>query len=269
VLYDRPVDVTPERAAEGRSEGSLRYGWWPWALLVVGIGVAVSTPFVVAGSYGADLTWPALATSFSSTCLAFLVALAWDRRQRSVADRNEHAAELRRQDAERRAAHERRKVEATRRLAAIAIELERIEASLRRTVAEQHRYKYFFPDLPTGSWNASSEPLGLIIADYGLIADLSTFYGQVEEMRWRLRFKASAGVDDAEVSPLVDGLARALLADVVELRDAVAKQRERPEVESDLVEPESGRPAGRRQLTETIRVLDLAPTAAATREPPT
>jgi hypothetical protein len=88
-------------------------------------------------------------------------------------------------------------------------------------------------------------------------------------MRWRLRFTASTGVDDAEVSPLVDGLARALLADVVELREAVAKQRERPEVESDLVEPEPGRPAGRRQLTETIRVLDLAPTAAATREPPT
>ena len=267
MLYDRPVDAAPERAAEERSESSLRYDWWPWALLLAGVGVAVSTPFVVARSYGADLTWPALATSFSSTCLAFLVALAWDRRQRSVADRKEDAAEARREEAELRAALDRRKLEATRRFAAIAIELERIESSLRRTVAEQHRYKYFFPDLPTGSWNASNEPLGRIVANYGLMADLSTFYGQVEEMRWRLRFKAAAGVDDAEVSPIVDGLARSLLADVGELRAEVAKQRERPEVESVLVEPEPGRPAGRRQLTETIRVLDLAPTAPAAREP--
>jgi hypothetical protein len=260
------VDVAPEGAASGRSEGSLRHDWWPWALLLVGIGVALSAPFAVAGSYGADLTWPALATSFSSTCLAFLVALAWDRRQRTVADRKEYAADVRRHDAERRGAYERRKLEATRRFAAIAIELERIETSLRRTVAEQQRYKYFFPDLPTGSWNASSEPLGLIVADYALIADLSTFYGQVEEMRWRLRFKASAGVDDAEVSPLVDALARSLLVDIVELRAAVEQQRERPEVEAELVEAEPRRPAGRRQRTETIRILDLPPTPSG--EPP-
>lgn len=267
MLYDRRVDVAPERAAEERSEPPARYGWWPWALLLVGIGVAVTTPFVSASSYGASLTWPALATSFSSTCLAFLVALAWDRRQRAVGDRNEAAAEERRHVAERRAAHERRLLEARRRFAAIALELERIEASLRRTVAEQHRYKYFFPDLPTGSWNASSEPLGMIVANYALMADLATFYGQVEEVRWRLRFKAHAGVDEVEVSPLVDGLARALLADVVELRRDVARQREEPEVEPILVEPDPDRTVGRRQLTETIRVLDLSSPAPAGREP--
>lgn len=243
-------------------------GAWAWALLLVGICVAVVTPIASARSYGADLTWPALATSFSSTCLAFLVALGWDRRQRSAADAKEAAAETNRKAAERRSEQDHRTLEAKRRFAAIALELERIEASLRRTVAEQHRFKYFFPDLPTGSWSASSARLGLIVANYALIADLSTFYGQVDEMRWRLRFKAYTGVDDVRVGPLVDALAKELLADVAELRTEVANQIAKPDVEPVLLE--SGRTGlvGRRQLTETIRISDLVPDPPAAAVPP-
>jgi hypothetical protein len=227
------------------------------------------TPIASAHSYGANLTWPALATSFSSTCLAFLVALAWDRRQRSVADSKAAVAEVNREVAGRRAEQDRRTLEAKRRFSAIGLELERIDASLQRTVEEQHRFKYFFPDLPTGSWNASTARLGLIVANYGLMADLSTFYGQVEEMRWRLRFKANSGVDEVTVGPMVDALAKKLLSDVGELRVEVASQVARPDVEPVLLESRRIGLVGRRQLTETIRISDLVPAAPPADDPPT
>lgn len=264
------MEDTPEPATEDSRpwRPSPSEGAWAWALLLIGICVAVITPIASAQSYGAALTWPALATSFSSTCLAFLVALGWDRRQRSVADAKEAAAEANREAAERQSEQGRRTLEAKRRFSAIALELERIDASLRRTVAEQHRFKYFFPDLPTGSWNASSARLGFIVANYALMADLSTFYGQVEEMRWRLRFKAYSGVDDVRMRPLVDALAKELLGDVGELRAEVAKQLAKPDVEPVLVESSRTGLVGRRQLTETIRISDLVPGTPAMGDPP-
>jgi len=78
-------------------------------------------------------------------------------------------------------------------------QLERLKASIDRAKREQHNYKHFFPDLPTGTWAAASGPLGLIVSNYELMADLSTFYGHVEELRWRLRFKADAATDDQRV----------------------------------------------------------------------
>lgn len=237
----------------------LTAGAWAWMLLLFGICVSIAMPFVVADAYGAALTWPALATAFSATFLAFVVALGWDRYQRRLADLREAAAHARQEVAQRRAEHERRVLEAKRRFAAIALELERIEASLRRTVEEQHRFKYFFPDLPTGSWNASGGPLGLIVADYGLMADLATFYGQVEELRWRLRFKAYGSVEDAGIAPLVEGLARELLGVVAELRSDVGKQRQAPDVETVALEQAAARIAGRRQVTAAIRISDLLP----------
>ena len=235
---------------------------WAWLLLFLGIGLALATPFVSAGVYGAALTWPSLVTSFSSTFLAFIVALAWDRRQGAVADRKEAALEALREADELRAASDRRQLEARRRFAALELELARVEASLRRTADEAHNFKYFFPDLPTGSWAASSSHLGMIVANYSLMADLSTFYGQVEELRWRLRFKASNEVEADEVSPLVSALAREMLRDVSHLRAAVARQVEDPEVEPVLAPTVSGL-VSRRQPTETIRVIDLAGAGAA------
>lgn len=244
-------------------ESARRWWWtggseaWAWLLLILGIGVAVASPFLSASVYGASLTWPALVTSFSSTLLAFIVALAWDRRQRAVADRKEAVMEAQREAVELRVASDRRQLEARRRFAALELELARVEASLRRTADEGHKFKYFFPDLPSGSWAASSSHLGMIVANYTLMADLSTFYGQVEELRWRLRFKASNDVEANEVSPLVSALAREMLRDVSHLRDAVARQVEEPEVEPVLAPTASGL-VSRRQPTETIRVIDLA-----------
>jgi hypothetical protein len=235
----------------------LRSGAWAWTLVLLGIALAVGTPFFSSVWYGANLTWPALATSFSSTFLAFLVALAWDRHQRQIADRKEDAAAAQRVAEAQRAETARRELEARRRFAAIELELERVEASLRRTMEEGDRYTYFFPDLPTGSWRASGGHLGVIVANYALMADLSTFYGQVEEMRWRLRFKASNAGAHEEVAALITALARELLLDVRHLRSAVAKQIEEPEVEPSLAPAESLL-AARRQLTETIRTIDLA-----------
>ena len=41
----------------------------------------------------------------------------------------------------------------------------------------------------------------VIVADYELMADLATFYGHVEELRWRLRFKAEPAVDEEVGQP--------------------------------------------------------------------
>ena len=156
---------------------------------------------------------------------------------------------------------ERRQTEAQRRFSAIALELERIQASLQRTVKEQQAYKYFFPDLPSGSWEAGSGPLGMIIANYGLMADLSTFYGHVAELQWRLRFKAQAGVDDAAVSPIIDALANQMLNDATVLLAHVRRQLTNPDLEP-LAEDSGGLVVARRQLTGAIRSVDFGSAAA-------
>ncbi|HEU0336377.1 MAG TPA: hypothetical protein VFR43_07470 [Gaiellaceae bacterium] len=228
---------------------------WPLLLLLGGLLLAVVLPWLAWDRYGGDETWPSLITNFSSTCLAFLIALAWDRRQRAFADRRELEAEQRREEAEARAEHERRTIEARRRFSAIALELERIEASLQRAHAEQHRYKVFFPDLPSGSWRAASGPLGLIVSDYGLMADLATFYGHVAELQWRLRFKAQPATVEDALNPLIDALVLAMLSDVEELLPQVRRQLVKPDVERVHGEAAGGTVVGRRQFTAAIRVV--------------
>lgn len=228
---------------------------WPLGLLLVGLAVAVTTPFLAwRWWYDGNATWPSLISNFSATFFAFVLALAWDRRQRGLADAKESAAELRRGETEAEAEQARRTLEARRRFSAIALELARLEASIGRTVKEQSGYKCFFPDLPSGSWQAGSGPLGLIIADYGLMADLATFYGHVDELRWRLRFKAQPGLDDAAVSPIIDALARQMLPDVEDLLRQVRAQVTRPDVEPVLGQAVSGSVVSRRQFTGTIHL---------------
>jgi hypothetical protein len=225
-------------------------------LLVVALSAAAVLPVFAWERYGGGVTWPALITNFSATCLAFLVALAWDRRQRAFLDRKEIEAEQRRDEAEALAEQTRRMTEATRRFSAIALELERIQASLQRAEAEQHRYKYFFPDLPSGSWRAASAPLGLIMADYGLMADLATFYGHVGELQWRLRFKAEPSTAEESLNPIIDGLVQAMLADVAELLPQVRRQVQEPDVEPVLTQTAGGTVVARRQYTAAIRIVD-------------
>jgi hypothetical protein len=229
---------------------------WPFGLLILVVLIALVAPIATALAYDGEDTWTGMATNFSATSIAFLVALAWDRRQRSLAELREHEAERRREEAARAREQERRELEAKRRFSAIALELERIQASLQRTVAEQSRYRYFFPDLPSGSWRAGSGPLGVILSNYGLMADLSTFYGHVDELQWRLRFKASTGVDDTAVSPIIDALATQMSNDAAVLLSQVRRQVERPDVQP-LTDDSGGLVVARRQATSAIRVVDV------------
>jgi len=235
---------------------------WPFGLIVLVLAVSVVAPVLTAIFYGGLATWTSLATGFSATAIAFLVALAWDRRQRAFAEAQEAEAEKRRVQAAQAAEQERRETEARRRFSAIALELERLQSSLSRTVEEQGRYAYFFPDLPSGSWRAAGTPLGVIISNYGLMADLSTFYGHVEELQWRLRFKAQPDVDSAAVSPIIDALARQMLNDVAVLLSHVRKQIAEPDVRP-VAEETGGHVVARRQMTSAIRAVDRETLAAA------
>jgi hypothetical protein len=229
---------------------------WPTGLLVAAVVVSVATLILSWAVYGGPATWPSLITNFAATSIAFLIALAWDRRQRAAADRKEAEAERRREEAQLRSEQERRETEARRRFSAIALELERLRSSLERTLAEQHGFKYFFPDLPDGSWQAGGGPLGRIISNHGLIADLSTFYGHVAELRWRLRFKAQPGVDESAVNPIIDALAAQMLNDVAVMIEQVRKQVLSPDVTPVAADgPDAGLVVGRRQVTGAIRAV--------------
>ena len=109
---------------EGRQEAPQLDFWfdrWPFGLLVLVIVVAIVTPALSALVYGAEVTWPSMATNFAATSVAFLVALAWDRRQRALAEHQEQEAERRREEAALVSEQERRENEAERRFSAIAL----------------------------------------------------------------------------------------------------------------------------------------------------
>jgi hypothetical protein len=240
---------------------------WPFGLLLVVLLVSVVTPILTAIFWGNANTWPSLSTGFAATAIAFLVALAWDRRQREAADRKEAEAEARRIQAAKLAEQEHRESEARRRFSAIALELERLQGSLQRTVDEQHLYKYFFPDLPSGSWQAGRGGLGTILENFGLMADLSTFYGHVEELQWRLRFKAESGVDENAVSPIIEALARQMLNDVAVLLAQVRRQVANPDVTPIEGADAGGFVVARRQQTGAIRAVDFRRGPATEPEP--
>lgn len=263
-----PEHPPPDGASPSEPHAAARIDFWfdswPFGLLIVAILISILTPALTAYYYSGANTWTSLATNFSATSVAFLIALAWDRRQRAYAEIQEVEAERRREEAARAREQERRETEAQRRFSAIALELERIQTSLKRTVDEQQNYRYFFPDLPSGSWQAGSGPLGMIIANYGLMADLSTFYGHVAELQWRLRFKAQAGVDDAALSPIIGALAAQMLNDAAVLLSHVRRQIAQPDVQP-VGDDSGGHVVARRQMTGAIRALDLGSASAAER----
>ncbi len=231
----------------------------PLQLLIASLLAAVIAPSIAAGFYSGHLIWPYLVTAYSGATLAFLTALAWDRHSRLDAEARQQEAERARQDDRLREEQEHRVVEAKRRFGALELELARLKASIDRTKAEQRAYKHFFPDLPTGTWLAASGPLGVIVSDYELMAGLSTFYGHVEELRWRLRFKAEASTDETVVSPMIDALVGQMAEAVDLLIDQVAEQIRNPQVEHVVGAPEARRSlsdavARRRQFTGAIRI---------------
>jgi hypothetical protein len=228
----------------------------PLQLLVLALVAAVVAPIIGAHYYTGEIMWPLVIGGYSGAALAFTTALFWDRHSRLQDEVRQAEVERRRVADRLRAEQERRVVEARRRFGALELELTRLKASVERTKREQANYKHFFPDLPTGSWAAASGPLGLIISDYELMADLATFYGHVEELRWRLRFKADAAIDEEVVNPIIATFVNQM-ADAVEvLLEQVREQIENPQVEQIVgaaAGPRPRRVSRTRQFTGAIR----------------
>jgi hypothetical protein len=230
----------------------------PLHILFLALAAAVAAPIY---AWKTDLhseIWLLELAGYSGAALAFLTALAWDRHSRLQEEARQAEVERRRVTNRLQQEQERRVIEAKRRFGALELELLRLKSSVDRTKREQHSYKHFFPDLPTGSWQAAAVPLGVIVSDYELMADLSTFYGHVEELRWRLRFKAQADVDEASVNSMIDTLATQMADAVVVLLEQVREQIEAPQVEQIVGAPQQDRSATRtvsrrRQFTGAIR----------------
>ena len=94
------------------------------------------------------------------------------------------------------------------------------------------------------------------------MADLATFYGQVDELQWRLRFKAEPGVDEASVSPMIEALARQMLNDLSVLLPQLRRQVTDPDVLRIAGADGGGIVVARRQMTSAIRTVDLTATGA-------
>jgi hypothetical protein len=230
----------------------------PLQLLIGALAAAIVTPLVGAQLYTGEIMWPLVIGGYSGAALAFLTALAWDRHSRLQDDVRQLEAERHRTEQRLQQEQDRRVVEAKRRFGALELELLRLKASIDRTKLEQHAYKYFFPDLPTGSWLASSAPLSVLVSDYELMADLSTFYGHVEELRWRLRFKAEATTDETMVNSMISTFVAQMAEAVDSLLEQVREQVASPQVEQILgaPRPPRGQTKGvsrRRQFTGAIR----------------
>lgn len=228
----------------------------PIQLLIVTLIAAIVAPLVGVDLYTGEVVWPLVIGGYSGAALAFLSALAWDRHSRLQEEARANEAERRRNEERLKQEQERRVVEAKRRFGAIELELERLKASIERAKREQHNYKHFFPDLPVGSWVAASGPLGTIVSNYGLMADLATFYGHVEELRWRLRFKADPATDEALVNPMIDNFVNQMSMAVDDLLEQVREQIQSPDVEQIVGAPKQAEPrvVRRRQFTGAIRV---------------
>ena len=226
----------------------------PLQLLVLSLIVAVAAPIVGAHYYTGEIIWPLVIGGYSSAALAFTTALFWDRHSRLQDESRQAEAERRRVTERLQQEQERRVVEAKRRFGALEVELERLKASIDRTKREQADYKHFFPDLPSGSWAAASGPLGVIVSDYELMADLATFYGHVEELRWRLRFKADPAVNEKDVSSTIATFVSQMADAVDVLLEQVREQIKQPQVEQIVGAPQRPtRVARTRQFTGAIR----------------
>jgi hypothetical protein len=248
--------ATDEHGAEKHWYAGL-HSTRPLQLLLLALIVAAVTPFVGAHLYTGEIMWPLEIAGFSGATLAFTAALFWDRHSRLQDEVRQVENDRRRTQERLQAEQERRVVEAKRRFGALEVELTRLKASIDRTKREQANYKQFFPDLPTGTWAAASEPLAVIVSDYELMADLATFYGHVEELRWRLRFKAEPSVDEASVNPIIATFVSQMADAVDVLLEQVREQMVNPQVEQVVgappMEKRPTRVARTRQFTGAIR----------------
>jgi len=193
----------------------------PSALIVVaiaafGVGGAVTTI-----AYGSRDLFPGLVANFGASLGAFMLALAWER------DRERRQAESAAAEVDTR-----RVTEVRRRLAPVRAELEKNAESLivlaHYFEAQDDEFLIFQPQLLEGGWIANAPRLSELVADYGLISDLATTYGRLEELRRRLRYRTE------HLSTALDAMAAALVADldseIADLIERVREQIDRPDV---------------------------------------
>jgi len=251
-------------AASAQAQASSRFRWRrstasrPLEVLALSLLAAIVAPIIAAFYYTGEIIWPLVICGYSGAALAFLTALAWDRHSRLQDEARQAEADRRRTEQRLAQEQERRVIEAKRRFGALELELQRLKASIDRTKREQANYKHFFPDLPTGSWQAASGPLGVIVSDYELMADLATFYGHVEELRWRLRFKAETSTDESLVNSMIDTFVSQMADAVDTILEQVREQMRNPLVEQIVGAPQTQRApmpgvVRRRQFTGAIR----------------
>ena len=228
----------------------------PLQLLILALVAAVVAPIIGAHYYTGEIMWPLVIGGYSGAALAFTAALFWDRHSRLQDEVRQTEAERRRVAgaAPAGAGAARRRGQAPLRRARARAARGSRRASSGRS-ASRPTTSTSSPTCPTGSWAAASGPLGVIVSDYELMADLATFYGHVEELRWRLRFKADASVDETSVNPIIATFVSQMADAVDVLLEQVREQIVNPQVEQIVGAPQQRptRVARTRQFTGAIR----------------
>jgi len=191
--------------------------------LLVAVAAFVVLTVVVLNRYGGISYWPGLATEFGASLAAFMLALEWEaHRERAALERTE------------RTANEARHTEARKRLLALEGELKRNKVSIDTLAAQLPERPsgavndLLHPELLDGAWTSSGERLGDLLAEYGLVGELATFYGRLEELRWRIRHRTHAR--DSYLDGMTKALAEEMQREVDSLLERVARQAADPEV---------------------------------------
>lgn len=201
-------------------------------LLVGAIAVAVVAPLGMWAFYSGSLLWPALAANFTASLLAFLVALAWDRREKQRERAEEEADHVKRIDEARSHERQGRQEEARRRFTLILDELKSNGRFLEGDAKPLLAGRVVLPQLSDGSWQASGPALAAIASDYELVAALSTFFGRVDELEWRLRHLLQMGERDDRryIEAETERLIHELREELPGLIERVSTEAEKPSV---------------------------------------
>lgn len=203
-----------------------------WLILLAAL-VAVGSSIWAGEEYGGAALLPGLIGNFGASLLAFMLALSWERsRERKQAatdaERSRHEDEKTASDLQAR-----RATEVRRRLEPIREELRRNRASLddlSTGLADDPNIRVLHPELLDGAWSSNAPRLSELVADYDFIADLSSTFGRIEELRWRLRQRTAtiavmAGSDVARgLEQALRNMTRPLVTELLEEVDDLLKR---------------------------------------------
>jgi hypothetical protein len=210
-------------------------------LFLLGTAAAVGLPlwfeFVLDKRYRGPNLWPGMVGNFTASFAAFVLALAWDRRQRQ--QEREHEETARAEQLEREVEEERGRRETyARRLLAIAVDQlthnREVVRTLRLRTVEHSPLAYH---LRTGAWVRSADVLSRILSRPDLIARASGLYDRLGELQWRLRFIAEAsGVayrqnELRDIIHQTDLLVRSIDDDFDDIRQRSQQEAESPTVD--------------------------------------